>query len=263
MRAWEDMVKAGKILYAGISDAPAWIVSQANTIANTRGWTEFAGIQIEYSLIERTSERELLPMANSLDIGITAWSPLGNGILTGKYNKLIEQQQQLQLQQQSQQQNGHPSMSPTLKEKQGVGNDADSSTRLNALKPMSPDLVSKLLTVKNMIITEEVIRVANDTGHSPSQVALNWIRQQQDITPNKKNRIIPIIGARKESQIIDNLTSLEFDLSNEHLKKLNKISKIELGFPHDFLNSKRIIDIIYGGSKIYDHRNRKEYSLSE
>ena len=60
------MVRAGKILYIGISDAPAWIVSQANTIANLRGWTEFAGIQIEYSLIERTPERELLPMANAL-----------------------------------------------------------------------------------------------------------------------------------------------------------------------------------------------------
>jgi aryl-alcohol dehydrogenase-like predicted oxidoreductase len=265
MRALDDMVKAGKILYAGISDAPAWIVSQANTIANSRGWTEFSGLQIEYSLIERTPERELLPMANSLDIGVTAWSPLGNGILTGKYNKLIEeqQQQQLQQQQQSQPQNGHPSTSSTLKDNEGVGNDADSSTRLNALKPMSPDLVSKLLTVKNMIITEEVIKVANDTGHSPSQVALNWIRQQQDITPNQKNRIIPIIGARKESQIIDNLTSLEFNLSNEHLKKLNKISKIELGFPHDFLNSKMIIDIIYDGAKIYDHRNRKEYSPLE
>ena len=262
MRALDDMVKAGKILYAGISDAPAWIVSQANTIAYSRGWTEFSGLQIEYSLIERTPERELLPMANSLDIGVTAWSPLGNGILTGKYNKLIEQQQ-LQLQQQSQPQNGHPSTSSTLKDKEGIGNDADSSTRLNALKSISPDLVSKLLTVKNMIITEEVIKVANDTGHSPSQVALNWIRQQQDITPNKKNRIIPIIGATKESQIIDNLTSLEFDLSNEHLKKLNKISKIELGFPHDFLNSKMITDIIYDGSKIYDHRNRKEYSSSE
>ncbi len=264
MRALDDMVKAGKILYAGISDAPAWIVSQANTIANLRGWTEFSGLQIEYSLIERTPERELLPMANSLDIGVTAWSPLGNGILTGKYNKLIEQQQQQQqLLQQSQPQNGLPSTSSTLKDNEGIGKDADSSTRLNALKPISPDLVSKLLTVKNMIITEEVIRVANDTGHSPSQVALNWIRQQQDITPNKKNRIIPIIGATKELQIIDNLTSLEFDLSNEHLKKLNKISKIELGFPHDFLNSKMIIDIIYDGSKIYDHRNRKEYSSSE
>jgi len=262
MRALDDMVRAGKILYAGISDAPAWIVSQANTLANSRGWTEFSGLQIEYSLIERTPERELLPMANSLDIGVTAWSPLGNGILTGKYNKLIEQQQ-LQLQQQTQSQNGHPSTSSTLEDNVGVGSGADSSTRLNALKPMSPDLVSKLLTVKNMIITEEVIKVANDTGHSPSQVALNWIRQQQDITPNQKNRIIPIIGARKESQIIDNLTSLEFDLPNEHLKRLNKISKIELGFPHDFLNSKMIIDIIYDGAKIYDHRNRKEYSPSE
>src|SRR5919112_1315938 len=197
MRSLDDMVKAGKILYAGISDAPAWIVSQANTIAYSRGWTEFSGLQIEYSLIERTPERELLPMANSLDIGVTVWSPLGNGILTGKYNKLIEQQQQQQLQllQQSQSQNGHTSASSTLKDNTGAGNVADSSTRLNALKPMSPDLVSKLLTVKNMIITEEVIKVANDTGHSPSQVALNWIRQQQDITPNKKNRIIPIIGA--------------------------------------------------------------------
>ena len=81
------MVRAGKILYIGISDAPAWIVSQANTLANLRGWTEFAGLQIEYSLIERTPERELLPMANALDIGVTAWSPLGGGVLTGKYNK--------------------------------------------------------------------------------------------------------------------------------------------------------------------------------
>ncbi len=263
MRALDDMVKAGKILYAGISDAPAWIVSQANTLANSRGWTEFSGLQIEYSLVERTAERELLPMANSLDIGVTAWSPLGNGILTGKYNKLIAQQQQ-QPQQQSKPQNGYsPATSTTAKVNGDVGNSDDSSTRLNTLKSMSSELVTKLLTVKNMIITEEVIKVANDTGHSPSQVALNWIRQQHDITPNQKNRIIPIIGARKESQIIDNMTSLEFELSNENLKRLNKVSKIELGFPHDFLNSKMIIDIIYDGTKIYNHRNKKEYSLPE
>ena len=91
MRALDDMIKAGKILYAGISDAPAWVVSQANTLANLRGWTEFTGLQIEYSLIERTPERELLPMASALDIGVTAWSPLGNGLLTGKYNKNKDQ----------------------------------------------------------------------------------------------------------------------------------------------------------------------------
>jgi len=88
------MVRADKILYIGISDTPSWIVSQANTIANLRGWSEFAGIQIEYSLIERTSERELLPMANALEIGVTAWSPLGSRVLGGKYNRTNKAQQQ-------------------------------------------------------------------------------------------------------------------------------------------------------------------------
>ena len=106
IRALDDMVKEGKVLYAGISDAPAWIVSQANTLANLKGWTEFTGLQIEYSLIERTPERELLPMAGALDIGITAWSPLGNGILTGKYNKNKDQLEQQQQRQQQQQRNG-------------------------------------------------------------------------------------------------------------------------------------------------------------
>ena len=71
MRALDDLVRSGKILYVGISDAPAWVVSQANTIADLRGWSYFRGIQIMYSLIERTPERELLPMAHALDIGVT------------------------------------------------------------------------------------------------------------------------------------------------------------------------------------------------
>jgi aryl-alcohol dehydrogenase-like predicted oxidoreductase len=86
MRAFDDLVRAGKILYAGISDAPAWVVSRANTIAELRGWTPFIGLQIEYSLIQRAPERELLPMAHELDIGITAWAPLASGVLTGKYS---------------------------------------------------------------------------------------------------------------------------------------------------------------------------------
>src|SRR5262245_4943553 len=77
MRALDDQVCAGKVLYVGVSDAPAWIVAQANTLASCRGWTPFVGLQVEYSLIERTVERELLPMAQSLGIGVTAWSPLG------------------------------------------------------------------------------------------------------------------------------------------------------------------------------------------
>ena len=83
MRGLDDMVRQGKLLYVGISDAPAWWISQANTLAELRGWTQFTGLQIEYSLIERTVERELVPMAQTLNLGILAWSPLARGVLPG------------------------------------------------------------------------------------------------------------------------------------------------------------------------------------
>ena len=86
MRGLDDLVRAGKVLYVGISDAPAWWVAQANTLAHLRGWSPFIGLQIEYSLIERTVERELVPMAKALNLGLIAWSPLANGVLTGKYH---------------------------------------------------------------------------------------------------------------------------------------------------------------------------------
>jgi aryl-alcohol dehydrogenase-like predicted oxidoreductase len=86
MRGLDDLVRQGKVLYAGISDAPAWWIAQANTLAELRGWSQFIGLQIEYSLIERTVERELIPMARALNLGVLAWSPLANGVLTGKYH---------------------------------------------------------------------------------------------------------------------------------------------------------------------------------
>jgi aryl-alcohol dehydrogenase-like predicted oxidoreductase len=78
MRAFDDLVRQGTIFYAGVSDMPAWMVAKGNTLAELRGWTAFVGLQIEYSLIERTPERELLPMAADLGLGVTAWSPLGD-----------------------------------------------------------------------------------------------------------------------------------------------------------------------------------------
>jgi aryl-alcohol dehydrogenase-like predicted oxidoreductase len=86
MRGLDDMVRQGKVLYVGISDAPAWWIAQANTLAELRAWTQFIGLQIEYSLVERTVERELVPMAKALNVGVVAWSPLARGILTGKYH---------------------------------------------------------------------------------------------------------------------------------------------------------------------------------
>ncbi|WP_433012941.1 aldo/keto reductase [Kribbella sp. CA-294648] len=81
LRALDDAVRAGKILYAGISDAPAWVVSQANTLAHFRDWTPFAGLQVPYSLLQRDIERELLPMAEAFGMSVTAWAPLAHGKL--------------------------------------------------------------------------------------------------------------------------------------------------------------------------------------
>ena len=85
MRAFDDLVRSGKVLYVGISDAPAWVVAKSNALAELRGWTRYVGLQIEYSLLERTVERELVPMAVDQRLTVLAWSPLRNGLLSGKY----------------------------------------------------------------------------------------------------------------------------------------------------------------------------------
>jgi aryl-alcohol dehydrogenase-like predicted oxidoreductase len=87
MRALDDAVRAGKVLYVGISDAPAWVVARANTLAGWHGWSPFIAIQVPYSLLQRDVERELLPMAETLGLGVTAWSPLAGGVLSGKYSR--------------------------------------------------------------------------------------------------------------------------------------------------------------------------------
>jgi aryl-alcohol dehydrogenase-like predicted oxidoreductase len=87
LRGFDDLVRAGKILYAGLSDFPAWRVARAATIAELRGTVPIAGIQVEHSLVERTTEQDLLPMAQALGLGVVAWSPLGGGMLTGKYRQ--------------------------------------------------------------------------------------------------------------------------------------------------------------------------------
>jgi aryl-alcohol dehydrogenase-like predicted oxidoreductase len=87
MRALDDVVRAGKVLYVGVSDTPAWVVSRANMLAELRGLSRFVGLQIQYSLADRTPERELLPMARSLGLAVTPWGVLGAGVLSGKYNE--------------------------------------------------------------------------------------------------------------------------------------------------------------------------------
>ena len=205
MRSLDDLIRSGKILYIGISDVPAWVVSNANAIADLRSWSSFIGLQIMYNLIERSAERELLPMARALDIGVTVWSPLGGGVLSGKYNKQNTKEQK----------------------------------RFNDNNPMSASFVNE----RNISIATEVQTIAKEITKTPSQVALNWIRQQL----KDKAVIIPIIGARTEAQIKDNLGCLDFELTSDQLKRLDEKSKIQLGFPHDFMSEAARI-FLYGNT---------------
>ena len=231
MRALDDMVRLGKVLYIGISDAPAWIVSQANTLASLRGWTEFVGIQIEYSLIERTSERDLLPMARALDVGVTSWSPLGAGVLTGKYNKGTEKMSQ---------EKGNTG--------RGKTQDTSSGSRLEVARRSGMSaLADMVLTDRNLLIAEEVLSISEEIRRTPAQVALNWLIQQSS-SHKLSSKIIPIIGARSTRQLNDNLACTEFDLSEDHMRRLNEVSKIELGFPHEFLAADFIRNVMYGGT---------------
>jgi aryl-alcohol dehydrogenase-like predicted oxidoreductase len=207
MRGLDDLVRAGKVLYIGISDTPAWIVSRANTMADLRNWTSFTGLQIEYSLIERTVERELVPMARELDLAILAWSPLGSGLLSGKYRKT---------------------------DGKASGRLAESSSRISD---------------HNNKIVDTVLEIAAGKNIKPTQVALNWLRQSN-------NQVIPIVGARNVSQLKENIDCLSTSLTDSEMERLNEVSKIEPGFPHDFLSRERIQNIIFGGfqSKIDNHR---------
>jgi aryl-alcohol dehydrogenase-like predicted oxidoreductase len=85
LRGIDDLIKQGKVNYAAISDTPAWIVSKGNTLAELMGWSQFIALQVEYSLLQRTPERELIPMAKHFGMTVTPWAPLAGGALTGKY----------------------------------------------------------------------------------------------------------------------------------------------------------------------------------
>jgi aryl-alcohol dehydrogenase-like predicted oxidoreductase len=207
MRGLDDLVRQGKVLYVGISDTPAWVVSRANMLADQRGWTPFSALQLRYSLIDRAAERDLLPMARALDLAVTPWSVLGAGVLTGKYNR------------------DHP--------------------------PEDGRAAGGAATVeRNLEIAETVIGVAEDIGATPSQVALRWAMQRPGL-------ILPLVGARTEEQIHDNLCALDIELSEGHMDTLNEVSSIELGFPHDFLRQDGIRNVVYGGTydQIVNHRH--------
>jgi aryl-alcohol dehydrogenase-like predicted oxidoreductase len=136
MRALDDLVTSGKVRYIGFSDTPAWKVSQAQTMAQLRGWAPLVALQIEYSLLERTVEGELIPMAREMGLGVTPWSPLKSGVLSGKYTR----------------------------------------ENAASVKADRGERVTQNLGEKVYSIIDELIAIGKELGASPASVALAWVQ---------------------------------------------------------------------------------------
>lgn len=186
MRALDDLVRQGDVLHVGACNTPAWVVAQSNVLADLRGWSAFVGLQVEYSLVERAAERELLPMARALGLGVAAWSPLASGVLSGKYADAA----------------------------------AAEGARLQKVRMREID-------ERGLAIARGVATVAAELGRPSAQVALNWVRAQPGV--------LPLLGARTDGQLQDNLGCLDFQLEATALARLDELSAIEPGYPHDYL----------------------------
>jgi aryl-alcohol dehydrogenase-like predicted oxidoreductase len=162
-------------------------------LAEIRGWAPIAGIQIEYSLAQRTADRELLPMAEALGLGAALWSPLGGGFLTGKYR---------------------------------LSDEGRLNTRLGVL-------VHTEKTARETAILDAVLAVAKEVGSSPTEVAIAWLLHKAH---RSTTTLIPILGSRTREQLDATLGAIDVTLSEEQIARLNKVSAIPLGTPHEQIN---------------------------
>lgn len=198
VRALDDLVRAGKVVYWGLSDTPAWICSEANTIANLRGWSPLSAIQFEYNLIERTAERELIPFADYNNIAKLGWAPLAGGILSGK----------------------HHINSP------------------DAVDSLRKDRAANRRNAQIDSIVMSLIELSSQLEITPSQLALLWVLRKQ-------KSFVPIIGVRTIEQLNDNIGTLNANYDQRVIDNLTELSKIDMGFPFNFLNGARTKEVMY------------------
>jgi aryl-alcohol dehydrogenase-like predicted oxidoreductase len=210
LRGMDDLVRQGKVLYVAMSNVPAWQVSRMQAIADLRGWAPLVALEIEYNLTERAGERDLIPMARELGLGVIPYSPLAGGVLTGKYTR-----------------------------------DDLTATKLASGESTRKSFNFALGTVteRNLAIADVVQEVAVELGRTPAQVALAWTLRNPAVTA-------PIIGARTPAQLEDNLGALEVGFTAAHLARLDEASAIELGYPHDALAGDHIRRVTAGDLKI-------------
>lgn len=205
-----DLVRAGKIRYIGLSNTPAWYLARTQTIAELRGYEKLAALQIEYSLVERNVENEHIPAALELGIGICPWSPLASGLLSGKYKPL-------------------------------AGGDVQGDGRLISTREADNQLTGKF-TERNWRVVRTLCEVAKEIERSPAQVALNWVLKRPGITS-------AIIGASKAEQLDENLKALDFEIPAEQSMKLEAAGRPDAIYPYHGFDGE-IQSLVKGGLHI-------------
>ena len=214
LQTFDDLVRVGMIRYAGLSDVPAWYAARMQTLAQAHGLHSLVNLQLQYSLVERNIEREYVDAATQLGMGITAWSPLGMGLLSGKYR---------------------PSEH---------GTDGRGEGRLQAVKSMGLPSLQDKFTPRNWKIVEQLEKVAKESGISMAQAAIQWTARKPAIGS-------VILGARNLAQFDDNLTALDKELPASALETLDKASALPQQFPYSFFDSAHQIGI-QGGVGVGD-----------
>jgi aryl-alcohol dehydrogenase-like predicted oxidoreductase len=203
MATFDALVRGGKVRAVGLSNVPAWYAAKAQLTAGSRGWEPVAALQLEYSLAERGIEREHLPAAADLGIGVIAWSPLANGLLAGKYTRG---------------QNARPRGGGRLTAM------ADDGTIDRTDRAGNPTF-TKLFTDKAWRICDVLAQVAKESGRSPAQVALSWVTRRPGITST-------LTGATRLEQLEENLRAMEFEIPPELAARLEEASRPEAAYPY-------------------------------
>jgi aryl-alcohol dehydrogenase-like predicted oxidoreductase len=180
----DDLVREGKVLHVGLSDTPAWYASRFQALAEAHGRERLALLQLEYSLVSRSLEREHVPLAQETGISIVPWSPLGSGFLTGKYARSAD---------------GTLSGSGRVAQSQGSGN---------------PSLEKFTREPRNWEVLDELRAVADEVGRPMAEVALAWVRGRPQVTS-------VLVGATRPDQLELNLRSLTLDLPPELADRLS------------------------------------------
>jgi aryl-alcohol dehydrogenase-like predicted oxidoreductase len=194
-----DLVRAGKVRYIGVSNWTAAQIVEACSIIAARGWEPLVSLQPQYSILTRDIEVEILPACRRFGLGVIPWSPLGGGMLTGKYKP---------------------------------GEEPREGTRFAAPGPFQRIWRSRALNERNHEIVKVVLEEAGKLDVSPIALALAWNLARPGV-------VAPIIGPKSEQQLKDNLAALDVTLPADAIERIDAVSEPHLGYPHDFLRMAR------------------------